>query len=73
MEIDPELAEQESETLAAAPEPNLPREFTPAPLLDILFEQLDYLTVHVSDHCPEGCSDCVRLSQVTNWLLLPFR
>jgi len=59
---------------AAAPTPNpQPCSVTPAPLLDILVEQLEYLAAHVSPACPADCSDCARLSQVTNWLLLPFR
>jgi hypothetical protein len=45
----------------------------PAPLLDILVEQIEYLAAHVSHACPPDCAECIRLSQVTNWLLLPFR
>ena len=46
---------------------------TPAPLLDILLEQLEYLAAHVGPACHAGCVDCARLSHVKNWLLLPFR
>lgn len=34
-----------------------------APLPDVMFDQLEYLLAH---------SDCGRLHQVKNWLLLPF-
>jgi hypothetical protein len=44
----------------------------PAPLSDILYEQLDYLIAHATQACPPGCADCARLQQVKIWLLLPF-
>jgi hypothetical protein len=44
----------------------------PAPLSDILYEQLDYLIAHATQACPPGCADCARLQQVKSWLLLPF-
>jgi hypothetical protein len=44
----------------------------PAPLGDILHEQLDYLVAHATQACPPGCADCARLQQVKSWLLLPF-
>jgi len=46
---------------------------SPAPIMDILLEQLEYLVDHANHICPAGCSDCARLSQVEHWLLLPFR
>jgi hypothetical protein len=45
----------------------------PAPLGDILHEQLDYLIAHAAQSCAPGCADCARLQQVQGWLLLPFR
>ena len=45
----------------------------PAPLGDILHEQLAYLIAHGSGSCAPGCADCTRLQQVQGWLLLPFR
>ena len=45
----------------------------PAPLADILHEQIDYLVAHASTACAPGCADCTRLQQVQGWLLLPFR
>lgn len=47
--------------------------FQPAPLAEILSEQLDYLIAHTSESCPPGCGECARLQQVQGWLLLPFR
>lgn len=44
-----------------------------APLVDVLFDQLEFLVAHRSMHCPDGCPECVRLEQVKGWLLLPFR
>jgi hypothetical protein len=45
----------------------------PAPVSDILHEQLEYLIAHSVDSCAPGCEDCVRLQQVQGWLLMPFR
>ncbi|HEY2019398.1 MAG TPA: hypothetical protein VGH38_38080 [Bryobacteraceae bacterium] len=45
----------------------------PAPLVDVMFEQLDYLVSHESSACSPGCPDCARLAHVRNWLLEPFR
>jgi hypothetical protein len=42
-------------------------------LLDVLVEQIEYLTGHASAPCPAGCSDCARLEQVKRWLLAPFQ
>ncbi len=44
----------------------------PAPLADVMFEQLEYLVDHASANCPPGCSECARLAQVEKWLLRPF-
>jgi hypothetical protein len=64
-------------TQSMAPQPigsGRPAEFIqPAPLGDILHEQLDYLIGHATAACPPGCSDCARLQQVKSWLLIPFR
>jgi hypothetical protein len=45
----------------------------PAPLREVLFDQLEYLLAHTAEDCPPGCMDCGRLQQVKSWLLLPFR
>jgi hypothetical protein len=44
----------------------------PAPVLDIMIEQLYFLAEHASENCAPDCPDCVRIAQVRNWLLLPF-
>ena len=44
-----------------------------APLIDVLYEQLEYLIGHCGGKCPPDCLDCRRLQRVMNWLLLPFR
>jgi hypothetical protein len=44
----------------------------PAPMLEIMLEQLHFLVEHASEHCPPECPDCARVAQVRNWLLLPF-
>jgi hypothetical protein len=45
----------------------------PAPLREVMFEQLDYLLAHPCGTCPSGCSECARLEQIQYWLLEPFR
>ena len=44
----------------------------PAPLVDVLFDQLEFLVSHGSRGCPPGCPDCSRLEQVEKLLLIPF-
>jgi len=44
----------------------------PAPLIDVLFDQLEYLVSHMDHQCPPGCPDCSRLEQIVKLLLLPF-
>lgn len=44
----------------------------PAPLVDVLIDQLEYLVSHASRGCPPGCPDCFRLQQVKKLLLIPF-
>ena len=44
-----------------------------APVVDVLFDQLAYLVAHAGRRCPRGCQDCIRLKQVKDWLMLPFR
>ena len=44
-----------------------------APLIDVMYEQLEYLIGHSDGDCPPDCIDCDRLQQVRNLLLLPFR
>jgi hypothetical protein len=45
----------------------------PATMIDVMFDQLEYLLAHESKDCPSGCKDCSRLRQVEDWLLQPFR
>jgi hypothetical protein len=44
----------------------------PAPLIDVLFDQLEYLVSHTGQECPPGCPDCARLNEVKKLLLIPF-
>jgi hypothetical protein len=45
----------------------------PAPLSEILQEQLEYLIAHSAHPCTPGCADCARFQRVVFELLLPFR
>ena len=45
----------------------------PAPLAEVILDQLKYLLAHKRKSCSAGCDDCVRLKQVKGLLLLPFR
>jgi hypothetical protein len=45
----------------------------PAPMIDVMFDQLQYLLGHESKGCTAGCRDCIRLKQVVGSLLQPFR
>ena len=45
----------------------------PAPLLDVMMEQIAYLACHAAKGCSPSCPDCARLEQVKRWLLAPFR
>jgi hypothetical protein len=49
------------------------RYFAPAPLEDVLFEQLEFLLGHASSACAPDCPDCARLETVRRSLLEPFR
>jgi hypothetical protein len=44
-----------------------------APVVDVLFDQLQYLVTHSGRSCPPDCLECGRLERVKHWLLLPFR
>ena len=45
-----------------------------APLVDVMFDQLEYLVAHNESHrCPPRCTDCARLRHVKRSLLRPFR
>ena len=50
-----------------------PNSSGPAPIAEVLFDQLEYLVSHTAERCSENCPDCRRLQMVTDWLLLPFR
>ena len=45
----------------------------PAPVADILVDQLRYLLRHKAASCTHNCPDCERLAGAQSWLLLPFR
>jgi hypothetical protein len=44
----------------------------PAPVTEVLFDQLEYLLSHGGAHCGADCMDCLRLAQIEKLLLLPF-
>ena len=44
----------------------------PAPLVDVLFDQFEYLVSHTEEECPGGCPDCKRFEQIKKLLLVPF-
>jgi hypothetical protein len=44
----------------------------PAPVVDVMFDQLDYLVAHSRHGCAPGCPDCTRLELVASVLLAPF-
>ena len=46
----------------------------PAPIVDVLFEQLAYLLAHHSNarDCEKQCPRCHRLSLVSEVLMIPF-
>jgi hypothetical protein len=46
---------------------------TSAALVDVLYDQLEYLVAHTGRDCPSDCLECGRLERVKHWLLLPFR
>ena len=64
-----------SEGAARPGEPGQPRTVrytAPAPLAEVMFEQLEYL-VHHGDHgCPRGCAECLRLNRARDLLLQAF-
>jgi hypothetical protein len=44
----------------------------PAPVLDVLEEQLEYLLDHAGVTCAPNCAECRRLQTVKAALLRPF-
>jgi hypothetical protein len=42
-------------------------------LIDVMYEQLEYLIGHSDEDCPPDCKDCDRLQKIRTLLLLPFR
>jgi hypothetical protein len=45
----------------------------PAALVDVLFDQLEWLVAHSnSTNCSPECSSCSRLQHVVFWLTRPF-
>ncbi|HUI80578.1 MAG TPA: hypothetical protein VLY24_21785 [Bryobacteraceae bacterium] len=45
----------------------------PAPVVEVLLDQLRYLLSHKGASCAADCADCERLAGAQSWLLLPFR
>ena len=67
-----DIADQPSVATPAAIERNV-HNLKAAALIDVMYEQLEYLIGHSDGDCPPDCMDCDRLQQVRNLLLLPFR
>jgi len=59
-------------TRASHPRKEPANNIAPAPVADVMFDQLRYLADHNTQGCPGDCVDCARLAQVTNALLQPF-
>lgn len=49
------------------------RHFGPAPVMDVMVEQLEYLFTHSRGTCASNCVECSRMVQVQRYLLQPFR
>ncbi|HVX67558.1 MAG TPA: hypothetical protein VHA11_13185 [Bryobacteraceae bacterium] len=45
----------------------------PAPLVEVLTEQIEYLVGHLAERCPPRCPECARLERAMLYLLRPFR
>jgi hypothetical protein len=74
MRTDSRVREAPEKTCPESPAaPELEPAVRPAPLLEIMMEQIEYLAGHGAEACPAGCADCARLAQVKRWLLAPFR
>jgi len=70
--LNSESANQTGAASQAAPQPRVCY-VEPAPAIDVMFEQLEYLFAHKKHACRSGCADCIRLRAVEGWLLQPFR
>ena len=44
----------------------------PAPTIEVMQEQIEYLLMHASPACVPECPECFRLEQVKHYLLTPF-
>jgi hypothetical protein len=64
--------ESETSDLSATPSEAW-RYVDPAPMDDVMFDQLEYLLTHQRGACRARCQDCLRLRHVERWLLRPFR
>lgn len=62
-----------SEAKAAAPASRSRCYIEPAPLVDVIFEQLDSLVAHTDQGWHADCPECARFKRVKNLLLVPFR
>ena len=75
MHSDPLISELANQTLVAsrAAPGHRVSYIEPAPTINVMFDQLEYLLGHEGQGCPAGCQDCMRLREVEGWLLQPFR
>jgi hypothetical protein len=75
MDPDRSLSDAATQPSSPVPEPDTGRTryVEPAPLMDVMIDQLEYLVAHKSAECPPNCLACERLEQVEGWLMLPFR
>ena len=43
-----------------------------ASAIDVMWEQLEFLSTHAGHSCKPGCSECQRWEKVKSFLLQPF-
>ena len=72
MNCDPGVGDENSIGEATAVANKVSCDVEPAPLVDVMFDQMEYLLSHGSRHCPPACEDCARLVEVRKVLLRPF-
>jgi len=75
VETDRSLSDAATQPCGPSPEAGVRKNcfIDPAPLMDVMLDQLAYLVAHKSPECPPDCLACERLQQVEGWLMLPFR
>jgi hypothetical protein len=74
MNTDRQIGNAESPAAVVNQPANAPQSrYVPsAAVVDVLFDQLEYLVTHSGRDCPSDCLECGRLERVKHWLLLPF-